>query len=78
MNDLFGSVVVDRSGAEHITVKQARLNLTCEEYIQSEASGDDWSEVSRKAVRCFVFPSADVLQALVVNKYRNKGDSHAS
>lgn len=69
MNDLFGSVVVDRSGAEHITVKQARPNVSCEEYISKDTLGDEWEKVSRTGIRCFIFPPVEVLRRLISDKY---------
>ncbi|UWQ38471.1 hypothetical protein K3552_05535 [Leisingera aquaemixtae] len=69
MKDLFGEIVVDQSGVEHVTVKVRRPNVECSEYIPGDASGDDWSRVTRKSVRCFEFPPVDVLRNVAAEKY---------
>ncbi|MDE4141914.1 DUF5906 domain-containing protein [Phaeobacter gallaeciensis] len=73
MKDLFGESVVDKSGVEHVTANVRRPNIECFEYIPGDASGDDWSRIVRKAVRCFEFPPVDLLRDVVVDRYNLNG-----
>ncbi|MGR3608144.1 MAG: primase-helicase family protein [Sulfitobacter sp.] len=70
MKDLFGETVVDQSGLEHVTVNVRRPSVECCEYIPGDASGDDWSQITRKAIRCFEFPPVDVLREIAAQKYQ--------
>ncbi|WP_141468078.1 DUF5906 domain-containing protein [Pelagimonas varians] len=70
MKDLFGESVSDKTGTEHLTVKVLRGAIKCSEYIPGGASGDDWSQIDRKAIRCFEFPPVDVLGEIAAKKYQ--------
>ncbi|UWQ46875.1 primase-helicase family protein [Leisingera aquaemixtae] len=70
MKDLFGDTVQDEEGTEHLTVKVLRGTIECAEYIAGDGSGDDWSRITRKAVRCFEFPPVDVLRYVAAEKYQ--------
>ncbi|MEO9971800.1 MAG: primase-helicase family protein [Roseibium sp.] len=70
MKDLFGDTVLDEEGTEHLTVKVLRGTIECVEYIAGDGSGDDWSKITRKAIRCFEFPPVDVLRGVAAEKYQ--------
>ncbi len=74
MNELFGNVVNDGQGYEHVTVKTPRGIIECEEFVHSDdAKGDEWEKVKRSKVRCFEFPPLEILQAALAERYNRDG-----
>ncbi len=77
MNELFGDVVTDDQGCEHVTVKTLRGVVECEEFVHSaDAKGDEWEKVKRSKIRCLEFPPVEVLQAALSKRYNREDGSN--
>ena len=58
---LFGPIVVDEHGREHVTVRKTRPNIGCLQ-LDHDKLGAGWSEVTRKNIRCIELPPINVLR----------------